>query len=99
MKVKHGKSVIWLFLKIALRTTISMESSRRDLFIGMVVDRYIFNSNQDTPSPCFTYMPKPGVGLPKIGVSLYYVYYQNNLGKNSLKQVFRFCCEVRFKLE
>jgi len=42
MKVKHGKSVIWLFLKIPLRITISMEKSRQDLFIDMVVDKFTY---------------------------------------------------------
>jgi len=41
-KVTQGKSVIQLFLKISLCITISMESSRRDLFIDMVVDRFIY---------------------------------------------------------
>jgi len=48
-----------------------MESSRRDLFIGMVVDRFIFKNNQITLSPCFTFIPKNSVGLPKIGVGFY----------------------------
>ena len=34
--------------------TISMEGSRRNLFIDMIVDRFIFNNNQITLSPCFT---------------------------------------------
>jgi len=46
-----------------------MKSSQRDLFIDMVVDtcRFIFNNNQITLSPCFTFIPKTGVGLPKTG--------------------------------
>jgi len=44
MKVKQGKSVIWLFLKMPLSLSI-MESSRRDLFIDVDVDRFIFKNN------------------------------------------------------
>jgi len=56
---------------------MSIESSRRDLFIDMVVDRLFFKNNQITLSPCFsgtfmyTYIPKSGVGLPKTGVRFY----------------------------
>jgi len=39
----------------------------------MVVDRFIFKNNQVTLSPCFTFIPKPGVGLPKTGVGFYCV--------------------------
>ena len=35
-----------------------MESSRLDLFIDMVVDRFIFKNNQITHSYCFTFQPK-----------------------------------------
>jgi len=52
-----------------------MESSRRDLFIDMVV-RFIFKNNQITLFPCFTLTPKTGVRLRKTGVSLYYLYAQ-----------------------
>ena len=53
MKVKHGKDVIWLFLKIPLWITISMKSSRRDLSIDMVIQRGIFKNNQITLLPPF----------------------------------------------
>jgi len=46
-----------------------MESSRQDLFIDMVVERFIFKNDQTTLSPCSTFIPKTGVGLPKTGVS------------------------------
>jgi len=46
-----------------------MESSRRDLFIDMVVHRFIFKNNQITLSLCFEVIPKTGVGLPKTGGS------------------------------
>jgi len=41
-----------------------MESSRRDLFIDMVVDRFILKNNQITPSLYFNFIPKSGVVLP-----------------------------------
>ena len=42
-----------------------MESSRRDLSIDMVVDRFIFKNNQMEVSPCFIVILKSG-GLPKL---------------------------------
>jgi len=54
MKVWQEKTVIWLFLKILVWITISMESSQRDLFIDVVVDRFILKNNQITLSLCFT---------------------------------------------
>jgi len=49
-----------------------MESSRRDLFIDMVVDKFIFKGNQRvTLPPCFTFTPKAGEGLPKTGAKFY----------------------------
>jgi len=50
-----------------------MESSRRDLFIDMIVDRFNFKSNQITLSPCSTFTPETGLGLPKTRVSFYCV--------------------------
>jgi len=44
-----------------------MESSRRDFFIDMVVDRIIFKKNKITLSPRYAFAPKRGVGLPKTG--------------------------------
>jgi len=38
-----------------------MESSQRDVFIDMIVDRFIFKNNRITLSPCFS-LAKPGVG-------------------------------------
>jgi len=46
-----------------------MKSSRRDLFIDIVVDRFIFKNNQITLSPHFTLKPLTRVRPPKIGVS------------------------------
>jgi len=42
-----------------------MESSRRDLFIDMVADSFIFKNNQIMNYLCFIFIPKTGVGLPK----------------------------------
>jgi len=57
MKVKQGESVIWLFLKINLLTTISMKRPRRELSIDMVVHGGILKKNI-TFFPCFTFIPK-----------------------------------------
>ena len=54
IKVRQGLSVILLFLKINLSTTISMERSRRELSIDMVIHRGIFKNNQITLFPSFT---------------------------------------------
>jgi len=70
MKVKQGKSVICMFLKINLSTTISMKRSRRKLFINMVVDRDILWNNLITLIPLF-YLHTWQVGLPKTGDSLH----------------------------
>jgi len=43
-------------------------SSRRDLLIEMVVERFIFKNNEITLSPCFTFIPKTGVRLLKTGL-------------------------------
>jgi len=48
MKVKQGESVIWIFLKLNLSTTISMKRSRRELSIDMVIPKGIFENNQIT---------------------------------------------------
>jgi len=50
-----------------------MESSWRDLFIDVVVDRFILKNNQITLSPYFTFIPKRGEGLPKRGFSFHCV--------------------------
>jgi len=69
MKVKQGKSVIWLFLKINLSTNHINEkvSSRaltcRELAIDMVVHGGIFKFNQITLFPCFTFIPKLGASF------------------------------------
>jgi len=60
----------FFFNKISLGIAISMESSRQDLLIDMVVDRFIFENNQITLCLTPSY-PKQGVGLPKTGIRFY----------------------------
>jgi len=50
-----------------------MESSRRDLFINMVVHRFIFKNNQITVSHSLTFTPDTGEGPPKTRDSFYCV--------------------------
>jgi len=47
---------IWSFLRIPLSITISIKNSRRDLFIDIVVDRFIFIDNQVSLLRCFTFI-------------------------------------------
>ena len=44
-----------------------MKRSRRELSVNVVIHRFIFKNNQITPFPCLTFIPKPGIGLPKTG--------------------------------
>jgi len=62
MKKKLGESVILLFLKINLSTTISMKRSRPKLFIDMNIHGDIFKNNQIALFPYFTLIPKKGIG-------------------------------------
>jgi len=55
MKVKEGKSVNYLFRNINLSITRLIESSRRDLFIDMVVQKFIFKNNLITLLSRFTF--------------------------------------------
>jgi len=67
MEVKVRESVIWLFLKINLSTTIAMNGSRRELSIDIIIHWGIFKNNPISLFPCFTF-------IPKTGVSFYCVY-------------------------
>jgi len=58
MKVKQGKSVIWLFLKIPIGITISMESSRQGFFIDMIVDSFILKKRPNYALLLFHLHPK-----------------------------------------
>ena len=65
MTVKLIRSIVYLFFKISFPTTIPMESSRRDLFIDMLFDRFILMNTQITHFPNFTSIPKSSImGLP-----------------------------------
>jgi len=37
----------------------------------MVADVFIFKNNQFTLFPCFTFIPKTGVGIPETGINFY----------------------------
>jgi len=50
-----------------------MESSRRDLFIDMVVDRFNFKNNQNYVLTLFLFIPTEGVRLPKTVLIFYCV--------------------------
>ena len=59
-----------------------MESSRRDLLIDMVVKEFTFNNNQITLSPCFTFTPKIGVGLPKPKIGFRFIVQREEQPKH-----------------
>jgi len=44
MKMKQEESVIWLFLKINISTTIAMKTARRELSIDIFIDIDIFEN-------------------------------------------------------
>jgi len=62
---------MWLFLLIPLRKAISTESSRRDILIHMIADRFIFKNYQIYALPLFHHHTKTRMGLSKPGVSFY----------------------------
>ena len=49
MQVKQGKGALRLFLKMPLRTTISMTSSRLELYFDMVSNRFVFETKSRSP--------------------------------------------------
>jgi len=68
---KWGESVIWLFLKIDLSTTLSMKWSLQELSIDVIViHRGNLKNNQMKLLPCFTL-------IPKTGLNFYCVYNEN----------------------
>jgi len=68
-KVKHWKSgFFWPFLKITSSTTIAIESSRRDIFIEMVVKMFFFKNSQFELNLCLPPYQKKGIVLPKTGL-------------------------------
>jgi len=72
MNVKREKRSFVIFENTLTNNDIIRELLTRPLF-GMVVDRFIFKHNQIALSPCFTFAPKTGVGLPEAWVSFYCV--------------------------
>jgi len=51
-----------------------MKSFRRDIFIDMIDDRFIFKNNQITLTPCFTFIYFD-VELPETGVGVTFTVY------------------------
>ena len=50
-----------------------IESSGRDLFIDMVVQKFIFKNNLIKLLSRFTFIPKTGIGVSKTGLMFYCV--------------------------
>jgi len=46
-----------------------MKRFRRELSINIDVDCFVSKNNQITRFPCFTFIPKTGIGIPKKGIS------------------------------
>ena len=61
---KTGEERKLVIIEGTCMKTISMRSSRRDLFNDTIIDRFIFKNNQITLSSCFTFIPKTWMGLP-----------------------------------
>jgi len=61
MKVKQGESVIWLFSKINMPTTVSLKRSRQELSINVVIHGGISTNNQITFFPSFIFIPQTWV--------------------------------------
>jgi len=54
-----------LFFKVDLRSSTSMESSRRDLLNDVAGHRSILKNDQNTYYPRFSFTPKTGIAFPK----------------------------------
>jgi len=68
---KTGIECILVIFKESPWIIISMESSRRDLYIAIVVDRLTVSNSQITLFLCITFIPKTGIGLlHRVKVSL-----------------------------
>jgi len=61
MKPKRGWYVFWLFFKIGLCSSTSMESSRRDLSNDVAEHGPILKNNQNTYHSRFGFTPKTGI--------------------------------------
>jgi len=60
--------VFWLFFKIDLRSTTSMESSRRDLLNDLAEHRFILKNYQNAYYFRFSFTPKTGIAFLKMSV-------------------------------
>ena len=47
-----------------------MKRSRRELSFNVVMDKFVFQNNQITVFPSFTFIPKTGIELPKTAIIL-----------------------------
>jgi len=96
--VRRGVSVIWPLFKIPYQPH-SSEKVARALNRYMITDKVYFYYNQSTLFPCFTFMPitGTGMGLPEIGVNLYWVVAWPSLEthRDGVKSTFR--CELKYR--
>jgi len=67
VKLKRGWYAFCLLFKTGLCSTISFESSRRELSIYVAEHRSTMKNNQNTYYPRFSFTPKPGIAFPKTG--------------------------------
>jgi len=79
-----------------LITKTSMKRSRRELSINIVIDRSIFQNNQVTLSPCFTFIPQTNIGLPKTGLCFFTVHNFKRVIRWELNFFSLFFCFFRF---
>jgi len=63
IKVKQGKRVNWLFLKIPTWISILIDSSPRNLFIDLFVDMFILKMAKLSSPPVSPSYPKQGARL------------------------------------
>jgi len=66
--MKRGERKLY-FLEILSWKILWIESSRRDLFINMIVNRFILKNGEITLCLCLTFIPLTGLVLPKTGCS------------------------------
>jgi len=63
---KTEKNVIWLLFKVTKSITIPIESSLRDLFDDIVVDRFIFKITKSALTSLPLVMPHTQTGVEEI---------------------------------
>jgi len=64
MNVKQGKSINWLVLMIPISITISIESTRRHLYIAYLLMGLSLKTTNSRSSPVLLSYPKESMGLP-----------------------------------